>query len=139
MLPEPNPNDIKYKPKFGAIIFSKRNQEKEIEKFQKDKEAWKFRVQKRIERYNETNRNLKLNYERQLKEYEDKCKKFNEDYIQLWETEKEKIVESNKQLKIRYLKQLKKYDGDIRKVETWKKDRRIFYLNKRLFLEVMDS
>ena len=33
----PNPNDTKYKPKFGVIIFQKRAQTKALEKFQKIK------------------------------------------------------------------------------------------------------
>ena len=74
MPPTPDPNDTKYKPKFGVIIFQKRAQTKALEKFQKNQKAWELKVQKRTEHYNEININLKISYERQLKEYEEKLK-----------------------------------------------------------------
>ncbi len=87
-LPEPNPNDSKYKPKFGAIIFTKRNQEQALKKFQEDKEVWESRVQERIENYREINKKLKIRYEQQLEEYKEKLKKL-----------KKRIRESLKQKK----------------------------------------
>ena len=138
MPPEPNPNDAKYKPKFGAIIFSKRNQAQALEKFQKDKESWKLRVQKRIERYNEMNRKLKLDYERQLEEYEENLKKLKEDDKQLWEAEKEKIIENNRQIKIKYKQQLKEYNANLRNVEKWKKDKKDFLLEQEVMIEAME-
>ena len=134
---EPNPNDAKYKPKFGAILFNKKNQAQAHKKFQKDKESWRLRVEKRIEHYNEINRQLKLNYERKLEDYKRDLKKLQEHEDHLWEAEKEKIIENNKQMQITYELQLKKYNISLREVETWKKIKKDFLLEQEIMTEAM--
>lgn len=134
---EPNPNDAKYKPKFGAILFNKKNQAQAHKKFQKDKESWRLRVEKRIEHYNEINRQLKLNYERKLEDYKRDLKKLQEHEDHLWEAEKEKIIENNKQMQITYERQLKKYNISLREVETWKKIKKDFLLEQEIMTEAM--
>ncbi len=134
---EPDPNDEKYIPKFGVFDFSKKREaikRKALEKYQEDFNAWELEKQELIE----TNQQLKLEYEAEAKEIEDNYQKMLKDWenkrnaflheqIVKWEQSKQEIISANQKMKSNYESELKvNEESYYMMLEEWENDKKAF-------------
>lgn len=131
---EPDPNDDKYRPKYGLLglfssIKSEEARRKARNKFNNDKIIWHEQNLKNLE----YNAKRKKDYEKDLKKYKENMQKYST--TKRLATINQKIKEDeefNQKLKVTYEKKLKNYEEYLKEIVDWEKKKKNFYYEQKI-------